>query len=88
MEPKNILLTTLAVVTIAYCLYWVITARRQREARGDKSSLKPTPIQTAIGFVTNFFDSLGIGSFATTTAMYRAWKVFRDETGTTIVSPR
>jgi uncharacterized membrane protein YfcA len=31
----------------------------------------PTPLQTAIGFVTAFFDTLGIGSFATTTAIYK-----------------
>ena len=28
-------------------------------------------LQTAIGFVTAFFDTLGIGSFATTTAVYK-----------------
>jgi uncharacterized membrane protein YfcA len=39
----------------------------------------PSPLQIGIGFVANFFDTLGIGSFATTTAMYRAWKVVRDE---------
>ena len=31
----------------------------------------PTPLQSAIGFVTAFFDTLGIGSFATTTAVYK-----------------
>jgi uncharacterized membrane protein YfcA len=31
----------------------------------------PTPLQIAIGFVTAFFDTLGIGSFATTTAVYK-----------------
>jgi uncharacterized membrane protein YfcA len=31
----------------------------------------PTPLQSAIGFVTAFFDTLGIGSFATTTAAYK-----------------
>src|SRR6476646_3059071 len=33
--------------------------------------LTPSPLQTAIGFVTAFFDTLGIGSFATTTAAYK-----------------
>src|SRR6476620_5041906 len=33
--------------------------------------LVPTPLQTAIGFVTAFFDTLGIGSFATTTSIYK-----------------
>jgi len=31
----------------------------------------PTALQSAIGFVTAFFDTLGIGSFATTTAVYK-----------------
>jgi len=31
----------------------------------------PTVLQSAIGFVTAFFDTLGIGSFATTTAVYK-----------------
>jgi uncharacterized membrane protein YfcA len=31
----------------------------------------PTFFQSAIGFVTAFFDTLGIGSFATTTAVYK-----------------
>src|SRR5216110_1610751 len=31
----------------------------------------PTALQTATGFVTAFFDTLGIGSFATTTAVYK-----------------
>lgn len=39
----------------------------------------PTPLQTAIGFVTNFFDTLGIGSFAPTTSMFKLWKVVPDE---------
>ena len=38
-------------------------------ARGGWTT--PTILQTAIGFVTAFFDTLGIGSFATTTAAYR-----------------
>jgi uncharacterized membrane protein YfcA len=31
----------------------------------------PTALQSAIGFVTAFFDTLGIGSFATTTAVFK-----------------
>ena len=33
----------------------------------------------AIGFGTNFFDTLGIGSFATTTTLFRFWSLVRDE---------
>ena len=41
--------------------------------------MQPTPLQLFIGAVTNFFDTLGIGSFATTTAMFRAWRLVPDE---------
>jgi uncharacterized membrane protein YfcA len=73
------LLGGLVVIALAFFVFWAVTAWRQRAARGDNSSIKPTALQVAIGFVANFFDTLGIGSFATTTAMYRAWKVVRDE---------
>jgi uncharacterized membrane protein YfcA len=39
----------------------------------------PTPLQTLIGFVTNFFDTLGIGNFAPTTAWFRYAKLVPDE---------
>jgi uncharacterized membrane protein YfcA len=39
----------------------------------------PTPYQLGVGFVTNFFDALGIGSFATTTAAYKARNTVPDE---------
>jgi uncharacterized membrane protein YfcA len=40
---------------------------------------RPTPLQVALGFVTNFFDTLGIGSFAPTTAAVRARRLVADE---------
>jgi len=39
----------------------------------------PGPLAVTIGFVTNFFDTLGIGSFATTTAAFRLMRVVPDE---------
>lgn len=48
-------------------------------ARPQHNGGLPTPLQTAIGFVTNFFDTLGIGSFAPTTSMFKLWKVVPDE---------
>ncbi|HEY1427992.1 MAG TPA: TSUP family transporter [Candidatus Tumulicola sp.] len=39
----------------------------------------PKPIEAGIGFVTNFFDTLGIGSFAPTTSMFKLWKLVPDE---------
>jgi len=60
MDAKTILLVGLAGVLILY----LVTI-----ARGG--FVMPTPLQLVIGFVTNFFDTLGIGSYATTTAVYK-----------------
>jgi uncharacterized membrane protein YfcA len=79
MEPKNILLAGMILITIFYLVIWIVTLRRQRAASGDRSTLSPKPITLGISFIANFFDTLGIGSYATTTSMFRFWNVVRDE---------
>ncbi len=79
MTAKNGLLLVLALFTIAYALIWWRDLRaRARTGKGEPARL-PTAPQTGIGFITNFFDTLGIGSFAPTTAMFRIGKVVPDE---------
>lgn len=51
----------LGIFTAAYTFVLLPVARRTR----------PTPGHLLTGFVTNFFDTLGIGSFATTTTIFR-----------------
>jgi uncharacterized membrane protein YfcA len=60
LDAKTFLFAGLAVMLVIYAAALV---------RGGLAV--PTPLQTAIGFVTAFFDTLGIGSFATTTAVYK-----------------
>jgi uncharacterized membrane protein YfcA len=73
MSTKSALLAALAVVTLVYLVAWIRSVRRRgREAR-------PSPVQLAIGLVTNFFDTLGIGSFAPTTSMFKLNGVVPDE---------
>jgi uncharacterized membrane protein YfcA len=79
MQPKNILLAGMILITIFYLVTWIVTVRRQRAASGDRSTLSPQPITLGISFIANFFDTLGIGSYATTTSMFRFWNVVRDE---------
>ena len=59
------LLATLVAVNVAFVLAWVRDARR-RTVRP-----RPTWSDIAIGFVTDFLDALGIGSFAPTTALFK-----------------
>ena len=61
---------------------WVVYLRRARlRLPPDDPAVErgaPTALHLVIGFVTNFFDTLGIGSFATTTSMFRLRKVVPD----------
>jgi uncharacterized membrane protein YfcA len=58
----------------AYLVYWVLALAKQRE-----KIEKPTLLDLGIGLVVNFFDTLGIGSFATTTFCLRSLKLVHDE---------
>ncbi|HEX3702428.1 MAG TPA: sulfite exporter TauE/SafE family protein [Vicinamibacterales bacterium] len=60
MGAKGVLFAGLTIVFLVYIIALV---------RGGLAV--PTVFQTLIGFVTAFFDTLGIGSFATTTAVFK-----------------
>ncbi len=65
------LLIVLGVETLAFVIYWVSVI--------SKDSTAVVGLRLAIGFVTNFFDTLGIGSFATTTSIFKFLKGVKDE---------
>ena len=50
-----------------------------RKYRGAGDVAKTNPLSLATGAVTNFFDTLGIGSFAPTTAIIKFFKLTGDE---------
>jgi uncharacterized membrane protein YfcA len=79
MEPKTILLAGMIAITVVYLVFWYATVKRQRAAQADTTTLTPQPVTLGISFIANFFDTLGIGSYATTTSMFRFWNVVRDE---------
>ncbi len=79
MDPKTLLLAGLVIIGLFYFTFWFTTLMRQREHRKDESPLVPNLLQVFIGFITNFFDTLGIGSYATSTALFRFFNVVRDE---------
>ncbi len=80
---KNVLLLALGVAAVVYVVFLVADLRRRRRAQlaagGPVDSDMPTPGGIATGFVTNFFDTLGIGSYAPTTSIFRFWKMVPDE---------
>jgi uncharacterized membrane protein YfcA len=78
-NAKTILLFALGLVSAAYLyILWRALARARDAAPADASP-KPTIAGIVTGFFTNFWDTLGIGSFATTTTIFRHWKMVRDE---------
>jgi len=62
-------------------------ARRRKATRNDRELGKhrserpglPSVVETGIGFVTNFFDTLGIGSYATSTSIFKLFRLVPDE---------
>lgn len=76
MDPKLVLLAALGVIVLVYIVYWGRSVRQAAAAAGEA---RPGLVELAIGFVTNFFDTLGIGSFAPTTSIYKLRRIVPDE---------
>jgi uncharacterized membrane protein YfcA len=72
----QILLASLAGLTLFYIWRWTHLERGRPE-----TAVAPRrgPLQAVIGFVTNFFDTLGVGSFAPTTSIYKLLRLVPDE---------
>jgi uncharacterized membrane protein YfcA len=79
-SPKVLLFVALALFAAVFFASWVRARRTQPEgvrggvAEGAGGRGFPTLWELSVGAVTNFFDTLGIGSFAPTTS---AWKLRR-----------
>lgn len=83
MNPITALLTALGALTAVFVGLWTKAAVTARNAGGAAAEPAtdarfPTPLQIAVGAGTNFLDTLGIGSFATTTALFKFFKMVPD----------
>ncbi|HEX6976566.1 MAG TPA: hypothetical protein VF147_19295 [Vicinamibacterales bacterium] len=83
MNPITGLLTALGALTAFYIAAWArayAAARRLigRELTPATDARFPTAGHIAVGAGANFFDALGIGSFATTTAVFKFLKMVPD----------
>ncbi len=68
LSAKDVLFIALGLTGASYFIYWIL--------RGGGVTML---IETGIGFVTNFFDTLGIGSFAPTTSIFKLRNMVPDE---------
>lgn len=83
IKPILVLQAALGALTTVFLVAWtaaVVAVRRLpgRDLSPATDGRVPTGTQVGIGAVTNFFDTLGIGSFATTTALFRALRIVPD----------
>jgi uncharacterized membrane protein YfcA len=70
---KTALFIALAIFGATYLFIWIAEIRERREVQ------RPDGRGLFIGLITNFFDTLGIGSYATTTSFFKLWGLVPDE---------
>ncbi len=76
LDPKSTIFVLLAVVGAGFIAVWAAALLRVSRAKTER--VAPNLWELFVGFVTDFLDTLGIGSFATTTALYRARRTIDD----------
>jgi uncharacterized membrane protein YfcA len=73
VNPISFLFIALGVLTILFAAYWGGAIIRA------KADLRfPTLLQLSVGFVVNFFDTLGIGMYAPTTSIFKLKRMVDD----------
>lgn len=75
LTTKTWLFIALGGFGAIYIFTWFDARRRERSSE----PIAPTPTFGGIGFLTTFFDTLGIGSFATTTSLFKLRNLVKDE---------
>jgi uncharacterized membrane protein YfcA len=71
----KVLLGAVVALSVSYVLRWIVLARRAQPSAGAA----PGIMRSALGFITNFFDTLGVGSFAPTTSAFKLFRLVDDE---------
>ena len=77
----TVVLSALGLLTLYFAILFIRDCMlASKEGRLEKKSFSATIGTGAVGFATNFFDTLGIGSFAPTTALLKQFKLTDDRT--------
>ncbi|WP_419862289.1 TSUP family transporter [Candidatus Palauibacter sp.] len=80
-DPRLYLFSVLALFTAGLLIAWARAAAAATRAGRERDGWRgrPSVFELLVGFGTNFFDTLGIGSFAPTTSLFKLKKVVPDE---------
>jgi uncharacterized membrane protein YfcA len=76
---KLVLYVCLVATGLGYAMAWFRSHRSRRASLAQGASTRPRGQYLFIGFVSEFLDTLGIGSFATATSYYKLFGIVRDE---------
>jgi uncharacterized membrane protein YfcA len=79
LTPKAMLLFVLAAVTVWFLFTWWRLAKQGKGIDANDPARQHSWYHTIIAFIMCFFDTLGIGNFATTTSAFKIRKSLRDE---------
>ncbi len=71
LDPKTLLFIALGIATMWFIWIWWRLARAVKGVDPNDPARHNTWYHNIVGFVMNFFDTLGIGSFATTTSAFK-----------------
>jgi uncharacterized membrane protein YfcA len=87
MIIRTALLVALAVLAIVFIIGWIRATASPNVRSARHWQHRPSLVHLVIGFITDFFDTLGIGSFATTATVFKMSKAVPDEhiVGTMII---
>jgi uncharacterized membrane protein YfcA len=72
---KTALFIALAIVAVSFVVFWFLQVQK---SQGYKGAV-PGPVDILIGFGTNFLDTLGVGSYATTSSLFKLLHLVPDE---------
>jgi uncharacterized membrane protein YfcA len=79
LSLRALLYVALGAGTAAFVVIWGRLLRSARTADEERARPgRPSAFETGVGFLTDFLDTLGIGSFAVTTALYRLTRLVPD----------
>jgi hypothetical protein len=76
-DAKTVLLVVLALLAAAFAVAWAARLRTAAN-EADADAGMPSAGSIAIGALTNFFDTLGVGSYAPTTWLFRSFGMVPD----------
>jgi uncharacterized membrane protein YfcA len=79
MNGRRALLTGISLIAAWYVWRWIALERANGVGRNRGEWRRPRTSDLVIGFAALFFDTLGIGAFAPTTAVYKLQRRVADE---------